>query len=59
MIGIPELLIVLAIVILIFGIGRVSKIGGELGEAVSNFRKGLSSSDDKTKNETPTTTPQA
>ncbi len=36
-----ELLIILVIVVLLFGIGRVSKIGGELGQAVSNFRKGM------------------
>lgn len=36
-----ELLIVLAIILLLFGVGRVSKIGGELGSAVANFRKGL------------------
>ena len=26
---------------LLFGVGRVSRIGGELGSAVANFRKGL------------------
>jgi sec-independent protein translocase protein TatA len=36
-----ELLIVLIIVVLLFGVGRVSKIGGEMGQAVANFRKGL------------------
>ncbi|NWF67609.1 MAG: twin-arginine translocase TatA/TatE family subunit [Chloroflexi bacterium] len=39
--GGPELLIILIIVVLLFGIGRVSRIGGELGQAVANFRKGL------------------
>ena len=39
--GATELLIVLVIVILLFGVGRVSKIGGELGSAVANFRKGM------------------
>lgn len=39
--GPTELLIILAIVLLLFGVGRVSKIGGELGSAVANFRKGL------------------
>ena len=36
-----ELLVILIIVLLLFGVGRVSKIGGELGSAVANFRKGL------------------
>jgi sec-independent protein translocase protein TatA len=40
-IGPTELVIVLVIVILLFGIGRVSKLGGELGGAVANFRRGM------------------
>ncbi len=39
--GPTELIIILVIVLLLFGVGRVSKIGGELGSAVGNFRKGL------------------
>lgn len=39
--GAPELLIVLIIVILIFGVGRIANIGGELGKGISAFRKGL------------------
>jgi sec-independent protein translocase protein TatA len=39
--GLPELLIILVIVLLVFGIGRVSKLGGELGQAIGNFRRGL------------------
>ncbi len=40
-IGTPELLIVLAVVVLLFGVGRVSRIGGEMGSAIREFRKGL------------------
>jgi sec-independent protein translocase protein TatA len=43
--GGPELLIVLAIVLLIFGVGRVGKIGGELGSAIRQFRDGLTGGD--------------
>jgi sec-independent protein translocase protein TatA len=39
--GTTELILILAIVILLFGVGRVSKIGGEVGSAVREFRKGL------------------
>jgi sec-independent protein translocase protein TatA len=39
--GPTELLIILVIVLLLFGVGRVSRIGGELGSAVANFRRGL------------------
>ena len=41
-IGPAELIIILVIVLLLFGPGRVSKIGGELGAAVHEFRRGLS-----------------
>lgn len=44
--GPTELLIILAIVLLLFGVGRISRIGGEVGSAVANFRKGLASADD-------------
>jgi sec-independent protein translocase protein TatA len=46
--GGPELLIVLVIVILIFGVGRIANIGGELGKGISAFRKGLKG-DEETK----------
>lgn len=39
--GPTELIIILVIVLVLFGVGRVSKIGGELGSAVANFRKGM------------------
>ncbi len=39
--GGTELIIILVIVLLLFGVGRVSRIGSELGQAVSNFRRGM------------------
>ncbi len=53
--GLPELLVILVIIMLLFGVGRVSRIGKEMGSAISAFRKGLnegketeqSSGDDK------------
>ena len=44
-IGLPELLIILVIILLLFGVGRVSQVGKELGSAISEFRKGLNSED--------------
>ena len=43
--GTPELLIILVIVIVIFGVGRLGKIGGELGSAIKQFRDGLGTND--------------
>lgn len=39
--GPGELLIILLIVLVLFGVGRIGRIGGELGSAVANFRRGL------------------
>ncbi len=47
-IGLPELLVILVIVVLIFGVGRVTKIGGELGGAIRSFRKGLKDDEQET-----------
>jgi sec-independent protein translocase protein TatA len=39
--GIPELLILLVIVVILFGPGRLAKIAGELGSGIRNFRDSL------------------
>lgn len=39
--GWPELLLILAVVLLVFGVGRISKIGSELGKGISAFREGV------------------
>jgi sec-independent protein translocase protein TatA len=47
-IGPVELIIILVIVVLVFGVGRLSKVGGEMGSAIREFRKGLQGdTDDK------------
>lgn len=40
--GLGELIIILIIILLLFGVGRVGKIAGELGRGIREFRKGLS-----------------
>ena len=44
--GTPELVLILAVVVLLFGVGRVSRIGGEMGSAIREFRKGLRGEDE-------------
>ena len=39
--GVPELLLILVIVIVIFGAGKLPQLGKGLGEGISNFREGL------------------
>ena len=36
-----EWVIILVIVLLVFGVGRISKLGNELGKGISSFREGL------------------
>jgi sec-independent protein translocase protein TatA len=49
-IGLPEMLVILAIVLLIFGANRLPDIGRGIGGAIKNFkastRDGLSEKDD-------------
>lgn len=40
--GLPELLIILVIIILLFGPGRIGKVAGELGKGIRSFKDGLS-----------------
>jgi sec-independent protein translocase protein TatA len=40
-IGMPELLIILVIVVIIFGAGKLPEIGGALGRSIKNFKKAI------------------
>jgi sec-independent protein translocase protein TatA len=45
--GPTELIIILVIIIILFGAGRISKIAGELGQGIREFRKGLTPDEEK------------
>jgi sec-independent protein translocase protein TatA len=45
--GWQELLIVLAIVALIFGVGKIADVGPALGKAISGFRKAMREPDEE------------
>ncbi len=41
-IGMPELIIILVIIILIFGVGKLPQIGAGLGQGIINFKEATS-----------------
>ena len=45
-IGVPELLIILVIVVIIFGVGKLPEIGSALGKGIKNFKKSVSGDND-------------
>jgi sec-independent protein translocase protein TatA len=49
--GVPELILILVIAILIFGPGRIGKIGSELGKGIRGFKEGVASDEDKEEGE--------
>jgi len=49
--GPTELIIILVIVILLFGVGRVSKVFGEMGSGIRAFKDGLKNTDQEEKND--------
>ncbi len=44
--GVPELVILLIIIIILFGVGRIGKIAGEFGKGIREFRSGISGKDE-------------
>lgn len=49
--GVPELLVILAVVLLIFGPKNLPKLGSALGRTVKNLREGMGTSDKRVEEE--------
>ncbi len=45
--GVPELILILVVAMLIFGPGRIGKLGSELGRGIRGFKDGLQSDEEK------------
>jgi len=50
--GLPELLILLAIVVLIFGVNKLPRLGKGLGEGIKNFKDSVRSDSKAAGNDT-------
>jgi sec-independent protein translocase protein TatA len=46
-IGVPELLVILVLVLVLFGPGKLPDIGKSLGEALRGFKKAMNETDEK------------
>jgi sec-independent protein translocase protein TatA len=44
--GVPELLIILAVVVIVFGVGRLPEVGGALGKSIREFRRSTRDDDE-------------
>lgn len=44
--GMPELIIILVIVLVVFGAGKLPEIGGALGKSIRNFKKSSEGKDE-------------
>ncbi len=44
--GLPELSVVLVIVTLVFGVGRLPELGGAMGKTIRNFKKASEGKDE-------------
>ncbi len=45
--GVQELLVILAIIVVIFGASKIPQLGKGLGEGIRNFKKGLKDDEGK------------
>ena len=45
--NVPQLLIILVIVALIFGTKRLKEVGGDLGSAIKSFKKAMNTADEE------------
>ena len=46
-IGMPELIVILVIIPIIFGVGKLPEIGGGMGKAIRNFRQATKENENK------------
>ena len=53
--GWPEILLILAIVLIVFGVGKLPQAGASMGKAIREFRKAQQGEDEEVKPKKPAT----
>jgi sec-independent protein translocase protein TatA len=56
--GAPELILILVIVILVFGVGKIGDVGAALGKGIREFRKATTDLDETITDETKKSEPK-
>jgi sec-independent protein translocase protein TatA len=56
--GLPELLVILVIVVLVFGAGKIPQLGKGLGEGIKNFKDAMRDGESGDKKDDGTTKPK-
>ncbi len=51
-IGGPELIIILLVVVVVFGVGRLPEVGGGLGKGIREFRRAVTGKSDNSTEDT-------
>lgn len=49
--GVPELIIILVIIIIVFGVGRLPEVGGAIGKGLREFRRASTGMDEEEEKE--------
>ena len=52
-IGLPELLIIVVIILIVFGAGKLPDVGGAIGKSIKNFRDAQKDNPDDKKDSKP------
>jgi sec-independent protein translocase protein TatA len=53
--GVPEIILILVIVMIFFGVGKLPQVGESLGKAIRSFKKAQSAEEEEKEKETTTT----
>jgi sec-independent protein translocase protein TatA len=56
--GLPELLVILVIVVLLFGVGKLPQLGKGLGEGIKNFKDAMKDGQQQTPKDDPAKNPK-